>query len=155
MRSANRNIPGTCCVCRKEVADSRIRRHLPRCIEAHTGLRPARNPRRRDRRRIAEKTAHISVRSRERPHWLELEVRCDVTLYELDAFLRSVWLECCGHLSNFRINGETYSIVVCPASTRFAELPSISFAGSPPRPQQSRRVAGLHQSGSWGRRIPG
>ena len=43
----------------------------------------------------------------------------------------------------------------CPASTRFAEFPSISFAGSPPRPQQSRRAAGLHQSDSWGRRIPG
>ncbi len=41
------------------------------------------NPRRRDRRRISQKTAHISVRSRERPHWLKLGVRCEVTLYEL------------------------------------------------------------------------
>ena len=112
MRSAGRSIPGICCVCRQTVAGSRIRRHLPRCIETHTGLRPARNPRRRDQRRVSQKTAHISIRSKERPHWLELGVRCDVTLYELDQFLRSVWLECCGHLSNFRINGETYSIVV-------------------------------------------
>ena len=43
----------------------------------------------------------------------------------------------------------------CPASTRFADLSSISFAGSPPRPGQSRRVAGLRQSGSWGRQTPG
>ena len=112
MSSAGQSIPGTCCVCRQTVAVNQIRRHLPRCIEAHTGLRPSSNPRRRDRRRIFQKTAHISIRSRERPHWLELGVRCDVTLYELDAFLRSVWLECCGHLSNFRINDETYSIVV-------------------------------------------
>ena len=112
MRSVDRNILGTCSICRQDVAGNRIRRHLLRCIETRTGLQPAGNPRRRDRRRIAQKTAHISVRSRERPHWLELGVRCDVTLYELDAFLRSVWLECCGHLSNFQINGETYSIVV-------------------------------------------
>ena len=43
----------------------------------------------------------------------------------------------------------------CPASTILADLSSISFAGSPPWPQQSRRVAVLRQSGSWARRIPG
>ena len=40
----------------------------------------------------------------------------------------------------------------CPASTIFADLASIIFAGSPPRPGP---VAGLHQSGSWGRQTPG
>ena len=40
----------------------------------------------------------------------------------------------------------------CPASTIFASLASISFAGSPPRPGP---VAGLHRCGSWGRQIPG
>ena len=43
----------------------------------------------------------------------------------------------------------------CPASTIPAELSSNSFAGSPPRLQQSRRVAVLHQSGGWGRQTPG
>ena len=41
---------------------------------------------------------------------------------------------------------------LCPASTIFASLASISFAGSPPRPGP---VAGLHRCGSWGRQIPG
>ena len=41
---------------------------------------------------------------------------------------------------------------ICPASTIFASLASISFAGSPPRPGP---VAGLHRCGSWGRQIPG
>ena len=40
----------------------------------------------------------------------------------------------------------------CPASTIFAGLASISFAGSPGRPGP---VAGLHRCGSWGRQIPG
>ena len=39
----------------------------------------------------------------------------------------------------------------CPASTRFAELPSISFAGSPPL---TGPAAEPRQTGSWGRRIP-
>ena len=41
---------------------------------------------------------------------------------------------------------------ICPASTIFAGLASISFAGSPPR---LGHVAGPHQFGSWGRQIPG
>ena len=91
---------------------NRIRRHLLRCIEARTSLKPALNPGRRDRRRTSRKTAYISVRARERPHWLELGVRCDTTLHELDRFLRAVWLECCGHLSHFAIGGVIYSVMV-------------------------------------------
>ena len=70
----------------------------------------------------------------------------------------------------YRIGGQDYwrhhiiraAVAACPASTILAESSSTKFAGSPPlpgqrwlRPQQSRRVAVLHQSGSWGRRIPG
>ena len=40
----------------------------------------------------------------------------------------------------------------CPASTIFAGLASIRFAGSPPRPGP---VAGQRWSGSWGRQTPG
>ena len=105
-------VPGSCNICHETVAGSRIRRHLLRCIETSTGLSPSRDPGKRDRRRTAAKTAYISVRSREQPHWLELGVRCDTQLHELDRFLRSLWLECCGHLSHFRINGVTYSVAV-------------------------------------------
>ena len=41
---------------------------------------------------------------------------------------------------------------LCPASTIFAGLASIRFAGSPPRPGP---VAGQRWSGSWGRQTPG
>ncbi len=49
------------------------------------------------------------MRSLERRHWLELGVRSDATLNELDRFLRGVWLECCGHISHFEILGVVYS----------------------------------------------
>ena len=38
-------------------------------------------------------------------------MRCDATLNELDRFLRSLWLECCGHLSHFRAGGVTYPVM--------------------------------------------
>ena len=60
----------------------------------------------RDRRRTAQKTAHLSVRARERPHWMELGVRCYATPHDLDRFLRAVWLECCSRVSHFEIGDE-------------------------------------------------
>jgi hypothetical protein len=42
------------------------------------------------------------------PYWMHLEVRTDATLKTLDAFLRSIWLECCGHMSQFFIDGAAY-----------------------------------------------
>lgn len=40
-----------------------------------------------------------------RPFWLDLELRGSAPLEELDAYLRAIWLECCGHLSQFTIGG--------------------------------------------------
>ena len=39
-------------------------------------------------------------------------MRCDITLHELDRFLRAVWLECCGHVSHFKIGDLVYSVLV-------------------------------------------
>ena len=103
---------GTCHICHQTLPGSRIHRHLLLCIESRTGLKPSRNPRRRDQRRTSKKTAYLSVRARERPHWMVLGIRCDATLREVDRFLRAVWLECCGHVSQFEIGDDVYSVLV-------------------------------------------
>ena len=36
-------------------------------------------------------------------YWLYVEAQAGATLQQLDAFLRRVWLECCGHMSAFRV----------------------------------------------------
>jgi hypothetical protein len=41
-------------------------------------------------------------------YWLHFEASAHATLEELDSLLRDVWLECCGHLSLFEIEEETY-----------------------------------------------
>lgn len=41
--------------------------------------------------------------------WLHLEIPGSTTLEELDNYLRAIWLECCGHLSAFTINGQRYT----------------------------------------------
>ena len=38
-------------------------------------------------------------------YWLYIDVPADKTLAAVDAFLRKIWLECCGHLSMFCRSG--------------------------------------------------
>lgn len=40
-------------------------------------------------------------------YWLLLEAKADATLEQLDALLRRVWLECCGHMSTFYVERRT------------------------------------------------
>jgi len=41
--------------------------------------------------------------------WLLVLARHDATLSDLDRLLRDVWVECCGHLSAFKIYGRRFS----------------------------------------------
>lgn len=41
---------------------------------------------------------------------MHLAVPANTKLQTLDQFLRDIWLECCGHLSAFEINGMRYSV---------------------------------------------
>ena len=43
-------------------------------------------------------------------YWLCLDVQADATLKKLDTFLRGIWLECCGHLSQFTDDKGRYGI---------------------------------------------
>jgi hypothetical protein len=38
-------------------------------------------------------------------YWLHLEMNGSAPLEELDAYLRAIWLECCGHMSRFSAGG--------------------------------------------------
>jgi hypothetical protein len=37
----------------------------------------------------------------QKEYWLFLDIALNATLEDLDAFLRQIWLECCGHMSGF------------------------------------------------------
>jgi len=54
-------------------------------------------------------------------YWLHVEFPGTLTLQDLDSFLRYIWLECCGHLSNFTTEGQRYD--VCPDDQGHSPLP--------------------------------
>lgn len=41
-------------------------------------------------------------------YWIYISIDENATLKDLDQFLRDIWVECCGHLSMFRIDGKNY-----------------------------------------------
>ena len=52
---------------------------------------------------------HLRVEAGYDPdYWLHLFAPADATLKALDSFLRDIWLECCGHMSMFTIDGQRY-----------------------------------------------
>ena len=89
---------GKCCFCDAEFAKSGMAKHLKSCGK---------------RVETAEKSETFLIRAEGRydpEYWLFVEVKADAQLIDLDNFLRDIWLECCGHMSSFQIEGIEYGI---------------------------------------------
>jgi len=87
-------------------------RHLAICAPAHAG--PEGGPVRLFR--IRTEAAGDPL------YWLDVEIKADARLRDLDRFLRDVWLECCGHMSAFTISGVRYEIAAPMADWPFDPL---------------------------------
>lgn len=92
---------GTCAFCGREMTRGGFSRHLPACPGRIKAISEA------DRKAGAEETLiHLQVRDAWAGNfWLHLEMRGSATLSDLDGYLRAIWLECCGHLSQFSFGG--------------------------------------------------
>ncbi len=92
---------GTCKFCGKDYARTGMTRHLKACKARKAAIAAEPGP----------KTAlfHLIAQGTYNPqYWLHLEAPADIDLYGLDRFLRNIWVECCGHLSLFRIQDQNY-----------------------------------------------
>ncbi|HFA50367.1 MAG TPA: hypothetical protein ENJ95_15245 [Bacteroidetes bacterium] len=88
---------GTCVYCEKMYAGSGISRHLG----SHLKKMEATS-------KTTKKAFHVRVSAAEM--FLNLLVDGNKPLRELDAFLRAIWLECCGHKSSFEVKEKNYNI---------------------------------------------
>ncbi len=93
---------GFCKYCAKEYARSGIIRHLNSCQKRKIKISKE-NTKRRDN----QYTLVISGKY-DKEYWLVIETSGSNTLKELDEFIRQIWVECCGHLSAFTIDGVLY-----------------------------------------------
>lgn len=83
---------GTCELCKRQASKAQMTRHVASCAPNHDVQGP----------RTSLLQLWIDAGGDPR-YWLYAEGRFDATLQHLDAFLHRVWLECCDHMSAFRI----------------------------------------------------
>lgn len=95
---------GSCRYCGKEYTKSSMVKHIASCKERKTWQES----------KVHEKKAgYFSIWVEGtycKKYWMLLEAREDAALKDLDKFLREIWLECCGHLSTFLIDGVHYDV---------------------------------------------
>jgi hypothetical protein len=91
---------GICALCSKRTTKAGMSRHLKSCLVEHE---PSRGK--------AARLFRLRIEDAYSPiFWMDVEMKATSTLEELDDFLRGIWLECCGHLSDFDIDGTTYTV---------------------------------------------
>lgn len=93
---------GKCKYCGKEYTRGYIIRHLASCKERKRRLEGETG-----KRKIGYFELLISAKYNP-DYWLVIEAKETAALKDIDKFLRDIWLECCGHLSAFQINGVSY-----------------------------------------------
>jgi hypothetical protein len=92
---------GTCAYCGKETAKGAMTRHLGNCGKRLAAIAQAEAG-----KATPEILFHLRVQDAYRKDfWLDLEMRGSKSLQHLDDYLRAIWLECCGHMSQFSLSG--------------------------------------------------
>lgn len=88
------NSEGKCLFCQKSFKKSGMSRHLDTHL-SKLGLE-----------KKPGKSFHLKIESDPRwgtsPYFLHLWVDANAIMEDIDEFLRTIWLECCGHMSAFR-----------------------------------------------------
>lgn len=87
---------GKCELCGKEFGKRAMTKHLASCLAKTATQESTEN------RGKSHALLQLRVEGRHQPqYWIYVETRADSKLGDLDAYLRNLWLECCGHLSGF------------------------------------------------------
>lgn len=109
--------PGTCVLCGYRSSKAGIARHVGSCAAGHEASKGT-----------GTRLYHLRVEGAGAPmFWLDLEMKAGATLNRLDRFLRDIWLECCGHLSAFEIDGTRYTIPTDDPFDDFQEDRSMNY----------------------------
>ena len=93
---------GECTICGKELGKRALTRHLQAHIASGEGEPKGKGH--------VVTMVHLLVDTRHgSEYWMHVMARGDATLANLDSFLREEWLECCDHMSQFKVGGRAYT----------------------------------------------
>ena len=92
---------GICAYCGEVMTKRGVSKHMKTCTKLLESLVSAEKS-----DRPEENLWHLRVQDAyDKDFWLDLEMNGSASLEKMDAYLRAIWLECCGHLSQFTIGG--------------------------------------------------
>jgi hypothetical protein len=89
---------GKCSLCGASLSKRQMLRHLSECAypDAKSGAA----------------VVQLRVDAPGTPFWLDVDVKANAPLRDLDDVLRKIWLECCGHLSSFEVGRTSYVVLM-------------------------------------------
>ena len=88
---------GICAFCATEIGKGTVARHPAACAPYQNALEQVDSG-----KADEQKLYHLRVQDAyDGSFWLDLEMSGSASLKTLDTYLRAIWLECCGHLSEF------------------------------------------------------
>lgn len=94
---------GQCTYCKAELTKNVVTKHLSTCPQRQAMIQQAAT-----KKGKTETLFHLRAQSaHSKEFWIDIEMRGSRTLQDLDNYLRGIWLECCGHLSEFSIGAWT------------------------------------------------
>jgi len=92
---------GTCAYCGEILTIRAVDKHLAICKKRQSALQSSNQE--------PETLWRLHVQpARSKRFWLELEMRGSADLEHLDQYLRAIWLECCGHLSEYSLDSQEH-----------------------------------------------
>jgi hypothetical protein len=104
-KQTRKQTKGNCTFCNKELSKGTVSKHLATCSQRQAAIEKAESG-----KGTTELLFHFRVQDAYRKDfWLDLEMRGSKSLSNLDDYLRAIWLECCGHMSEFTIGGRSLS----------------------------------------------
>ncbi|HHY54966.1 MAG TPA: plasmid pRiA4b ORF-3 family protein [Chloroflexi bacterium] len=100
--------PGVCAFCAREMAAAGVAKHLAVCAARLAAIDKAEASKRK-----SQSLYHLIVRDAvDGTYWLHLEAPAATTLQDLDAYLRAIWVDCCGHMSHFVFGTTRYQELI-------------------------------------------
>lgn len=98
--SSKKQSQGACVFCGREMTKGGLSKHLKTCPQRQEAIKTA------EKAGPKQRLFHLQIQDAwSSDFWLHVEMNGGSTLKELDKYLRAIWLECCGHLSQFSIGG--------------------------------------------------
>ncbi len=90
---------GDCVFCGREMTKGGLSRHLKTCPQRQEAISKAQAGKK-------QRLYHLQIQDAwSSAFWLHVEMNGNAALSDLDYYLREIWLECCGHFSQFSVGG--------------------------------------------------